>query len=93
MRSMATSARRSNAIGWRSAIVATAFSSICRSMPSTVPSSAMTRRARPTSWRASASIESVTCFCASPPISATICVSLLRSLSKTRWVWSDTFMI
>ena len=47
---------------------------------------AMTRRARPTSWRASASIESVTCFCASPPISATICVSLPRSLSKTRWV-------
>jgi len=42
--------------------------------------------------RDSASIASVTCFCAKPPICATSWVSLMRSLSKTRVVWSETIM-
>jgi hypothetical protein len=62
IRSIATSARRSIAMGCRSAIVAIAFSSIWRCSASTLASAAMTCRASPVSRRVNASMESVTCF-------------------------------
>src|SRR5262245_24021459 len=82
MRSALTTSRRSTAIGWRRAIVRTAFSSIWCCSVSIAGSRAMARRARSASRLASASTASATCFSASPPISATMRAMSCRSTSK-----------
>src|SRR6185295_1844629 len=87
-RSAPTTSRRSTAIGWRRAMVSTAFSSISCCSLSTATSLATTRWARSASRSASASTASATCFSASPPISATMRVSSCRSTSKALAVCS-----
>src|SRR5262249_53594883 len=87
-RSAPTISRKSTAIGWRRAIVSTAFSSISACSASTSGSVATVCCARSASRRASASTASATCFSARPPISATMRVSSWRSMSKAFVVWS-----
>src|SRR5262249_44643765 len=80
-RSAPTISRKSTAIGWRRAIVSTAFSSISACSASTSGSVATVCCARSASRRARASTASATCFSARPPISDTMRVSSWRSMS------------
>src|SRR5713101_1583332 len=92
-RSAPTISRKSTAMGWRRAIVSTAFSSISACSASISGSAATVRCARSVSRRASASTESAICFSARPPISATMRVSSWRSTSKALVVWSFVILL
>src|SRR5262249_45876437 len=88
-RNAPTISRKSTAMGWRRAIVSTAFSSISACSASISGSAATVRCARSVSRCASASTASATCFSASPPISATRRVSSCKSMSKALGGWSE----
>ena len=92
-RSALTISRRSTAIGWRRAMVSTAFSSISRCSASMLASFATTRLARSASRLESAATESAICFSARPPISATMRPSSCRSMSNALAVCSFIIVV
>src|SRR3954471_13912257 len=92
-RSAAKTSRKSTAIGWRRAMVRTAFSSISCCNASMVGSAATTRIARLASRRVSAWIASAISRSARPPISATLRVSSCRSPSNALAVCSFKFIM
>src|SRR3954453_22488501 len=92
-RSAATISRKSTAIGWRRAMVRTAFSSISCCNASMVGSAATPRKAKLASRRVSAWIASAISRSARPPISATLRVSSCRSPSNALAVCSFKFIM
>ena len=88
MRNAPTISRRSTAIGWRRAMVVTAFSSISRCNASTRSSAAMTRLASAVSRFTKASVASAICSSSRRPMSAILLASSCRSVSNDRVVCS-----
>src|SRR5450830_86892 len=88
-----TISRKSTAIGWRRAMVSTAFSSISCCSLSILASAAVIRCASVLSRLVSASTESATCFSARPPISATMRARSCRSVSKALVVCCSVIVV
>ncbi len=76
--------RKSLATGWRRAMISTALSSMVRCRTSILVSASITRNARSLSRVFRASITSVTCFSASPPISPSVSARPCSSESNVK---------